>query len=109
MRTILQDLSYGLRGLLKNRGFTAVALLTLALGIGATSAIFSVVYAVLLRSLPYRDPARLVAVYEDISQAGFPHNTPAPGNYAAWRAQTGIFQDVAASKGTSYDLTGSGE
>ncbi|MFZ0592607.1 MAG: ABC transporter permease [Bryobacteraceae bacterium] len=109
MRTILQDLSYGLRGLLKNRGFTAVALVTLALGIGATSAIFSVVYAVLLRSLPYRDPARLVAVYEDISQAGFPHNTPAPGNYAAWRAQTGIFQDVAASKGTSYDLTGSGE
>jgi predicted permease len=108
MRTFLQDSSYGLRGLLKNGGFTAIALVTLALGIGATSAIFSVVYAVLLRSLPYRDPARLVAVYEDISKEGFPWNTPAPGNYSAWKAQTRIFEDVAASKWATDDLTASG-
>jgi putative ABC transport system permease protein len=108
MRTLLQDASYGLRGLVKNRGFTTVAVLTLALGIGATSAIFSVVYDVLLRSLPYRDPSRLVAVYEDNSQIGFPHNTPAPGNYAAWKGQTDIFEDVAATEGAIYDLTSAG-
>jgi predicted permease len=97
MRTFIQDLRYGLRLLARSPGFTAIALLTLTLGIGATAAIFSVVDAVLLRALPYRDPQRLVSVFEDISQTGFPRNTPAPGNYADFRAQTGIFEDIAAS------------
>src|SRR5450755_5187528 len=97
MRTFLQDLRYGLRMLAKSPGFTAAALFTLTLGIGATAAIFSVVDAVLLRALPFRDPSRLVAVYEDASRVGFPRNTPAPGNYADWKAQTQIFQDVAAT------------
>jgi putative ABC transport system permease protein len=97
MRTFIQDLRYGLRLLARSPGFTAIALLTLMLGIGATAAIFSVVDAVLLRALPYRDPQRLVTVFEDASAVGFPRNTPAPGNYADWKAQTQIFEDVAAA------------
>ena len=109
MGTLGQDLRYGLRMLAKSPGFTAAALLTLTLGIGATAAIFSVVDAVLLRSLPFRDPDRLVTVYEDISKMGFPRNTPAPGNYADWKAQTQIFEDTAAVVWQVYDLSGKGE
>jgi len=65
---------------------------------------------VLLRTLPYRDPQRLVSVFEDISQGGFPRNTPAPGNYADWKAQAQIFEDAAAAatggKWHVYSLTG---
>jgi predicted permease len=110
MRTFIQDLRYGLRLLARSPGFTAIALLTLMLGIGATAAIFSVVDAVLLRALPFRDPQRLVTVLEDASEVGFPRNTPAPGNYADWKAQTQIFEDVAAAaEGGSwhaFSLTG---
>jgi putative ABC transport system permease protein len=106
MRTLIQDLRYGLRLLARSPGFTAIALLTLMLGIGATAAIFSVVDAVLLRALPYREPQRLVSVFEDDSEIGFPRNTPAPGNYADWKAQTQIFEDAAASSGRIYNLTG---
>ena len=109
MRTFLQDIRYGLRTLAKSPGFTAAALLTLMLGIGATAAIFSVVDAVLLRALPFRDPAQLVSVFEDDSHVGFPRNTPAPGNYADWKAQTQIFQDVAAVSEQVYNLSGKGE
>ena len=108
MRTLIQDLRYGLRLLARSPGFTAIALLTLMLGIGATAAIFSVVDAVLLRALPYRDPQRLVSVYEDAGEIGFPRNTPAPANYADWKAQTQTFEDVAAMSGGAYSLTGSG-
>jgi predicted permease len=106
MRTLLQDLRYGLRLLAHSPGFTAIAVLTLTLGIGATAAIFSVVDAVLLRALPFRDPQRLVSVFEDISAAGFPRNTPAPGNYAEFKAQTQIFEDAAATNERTYSLTG---
>jgi len=105
MRTFAQDLRYGFRLFVQNPGFTTVALLTLTLGIGATAAIFSVVDAVLVRSLPYRDPGRLVRVYEDAEREGFPFNTPAPGNYQDWKAQTQIFQDVAALAPGVYNLT----
>jgi putative ABC transport system permease protein len=109
MRNFLQDVRYGLRMLAKSPGFTVAALLTLTLGIGATAAIFSVVDAVLLRALPFRDPSRLVAVYEDASRVGFPRNTPAPGNYADWKAQTQIFEDTAATSEQVFNLSGKGE
>ncbi len=109
METILKDIRYTLRGLLKNRAFTAVAVLTLALGIGANAAIFSVVNAVLLKPLKFHDPDRLVVIWEEASFAGFPLNTPAPGNYVDWKAQNQSFEDMAATADTSFNLTGDGE
>jgi predicted permease len=109
VQTFLQDIRYGLRGLWKRPGFTAVALITLALGIGANAAIFSVVNAVLLRPLQFRDPERLVILWEDISFAGFPRNTPAPANYVDWKNQLQSYEDVAASAESSLNLTGDGE
>jgi len=109
METLLKDIRYGIRGLLKRPGFTAIALITLALGIGANTAIFSVVNAVLLRPLSFQDPERLVIVWEDATFAGFPRNTPAPANYVDWKNQNQSFADMAASHQTSFNLTGDGE
>ncbi|MFL6227288.1 MAG: ADOP family duplicated permease [Pyrinomonadaceae bacterium] len=104
-----QDLRYGARVLLKNRAFTIVAVIALALGIGANSAIFSVVNTVLLRPLPYKDPERIVSVDEDNSRHGFPHDTPAPANYIDWRDQNKVFDQMAAIADLSMNLTGAGE
>ena len=109
METLIKDIRYGVRGLLKRPGFTAIALITLALGIGANTAIFSVVNAVLLRPLPFRDPDQLAIVWEDATFAGFPRNTPAPANYVDWKTQNQSFVDMAASAETSFNLTGDGE
>jgi putative ABC transport system permease protein len=104
-----QDLRYGLRTLVKNPGFTAVAVIALALGIGANSAIFSVVNTVLLRPLPYKDPDRLVMVWEDDTKAGYPRDTPAAANYIDWRDQNQVFEGMAAMTDQSFNLTGSGD
>jgi len=109
MEVILKDIRYAIRGLLKNRAFTAVAVLTLALGIGANAAIFSVVNAVLLKPLKFQDPDRLVIIWEEATFAGFPLNTPAPGNYLDWKSQNRSFEDMAATADTSFNLTGDGE
>jgi putative ABC transport system permease protein len=109
METLFKDIQYGVRGLLKRPGFTVIALITLALGIGANTAIFSVVNAVLLRPLPFQDPEQLVIVWEDATFAGFPRNTPAPANYVDWKNQNQSFSDMAASHVTSFNLTGDGE
>ena len=109
METLLKDLRYGARGLWKRPGFTVVAVLTLALGIGANTAIFSVVNAVLLRPLQFRDPERLAIIWEDATFAGFPRNTPAPANYVDWKTQTQSFDDVAASHESTFNLTGNGD
>ena len=109
MELLLRDIRFGLRGLIKRPGFTVIALITLALGIGANTAIFSVVNAVLLRPLPFQKPEELVIVWEDATFAGFPHNTPAPANYVDWKAQNQSFADMAASNETSFNLTGDGE
>lgn len=104
----MQDLRHALRLLRRNPGFTAIAVLALALGIGANTAIFSVVDAVLLQQLPYEDPSRIVAVWEDASAWGFPRNTPAPANWADLRKQNNVFTDIAATAGRSVNLTGDG-
>jgi putative ABC transport system permease protein len=109
METLLKDIRYGIRGLLKRPGFTAIALITLALGIGANTAIFSVVNAVLLRPLPFKDPDQLMVVWEDATFAGFPRNTPAPANYVDWKTQNQSFADMAASAERSFNITGDGE
>src|SRR5262245_33371034 len=107
IETLFQDLRYGMRMLLKNPGFTSIAVFTLALGIGANTAIFSVVNAVLLRSLPYRDPDRIVTIRNyganqnriDVSGADF----------LDWREQATVFEQIAALTYDSVDFTGSGE
>src|SRR5258705_1450638 len=109
MELLLNDIRYGIRGLLKRPGFTAISVITLALGIGANTAIFSVVNAVLLKPIPLRDPERLVMVWEDAAFAGFPRNTPAPANYVDWKTQNHSFEDMAASATASFNLTGDGE
>ena len=80
----LRDVRHGFRMLRRSPGFTAAALLTLALGIGATSAVFSVVRTVMLEPLPYRDPDRLVAIWET-NRGGTSRNVIAPANFVAWR------------------------
>jgi putative ABC transport system permease protein len=109
METLIKDIRYAMRGLVKRPAFTIIALLTLALGIGANTAIFSVVNAVLLRPLPFRDPEQVVMVWEDASFAGFPLNTPAPANYVDWKNQNQSFADMAASAEQSFNLTGDGD
>ncbi|HET9531507.1 MAG TPA: ABC transporter permease [Blastocatellia bacterium] len=109
MQTLWQDLRYGLRMLIKNPGFTAVAVLTLALGIGANTAIFSVVNTVLLQPLPYNDPDRLVMVWEEDTKRGYPRDTPAVANFIDWRDQNQVFEAMAAMADASFNLTGAGE
>src|SRR5438046_937206 len=104
-----QDVRYGLRMLAKNRAFTAIAVLALALGIGANSAIFSVVNAILLRPLPYKNPDQLVMVWENATHLGFPKNTPAPPNFLDWQRQNSVFTGMAAMVERSFNLTGVGE
>jgi putative ABC transport system permease protein len=108
MSTLISDLRYGLRLLRHAPGFTAVAMGALALGIGANTAIFSTVDAVLLRPLPYADPDRVVVVWEDSTAAGFPRNTPASGNYIEWKKRNHVFADMAATRGFSANLTADG-
>src|ERR1700754_2479844 len=105
----LQDLRYAARILWKNPGFTAVAVIALALGIGANTAIFSVVNTVLLRPLPYKDPEQLVMVWEDNSRHGYPRDTPAAANFVDWRDQNSVFSGMAAFADTYFNLTGVGD
>ena len=104
-----QDLRYGLRMLVRNPGFTIVAVIALALGIGANSAIFSVVNTVLLKPLPYKNPDALMTVWEDATHMGFPFNTPSPANFIDWREQNTVFEGMAAMAQRSFNLTGAGE
>jgi putative ABC transport system permease protein len=109
MDNLLRDLKYAFRALVKKPGFTVVAVITLALGIGANTAIFSVVNAVLLSPLPYQEPDRLVMVWEDATFAGFPRNDPAPANFMDWKNQNQVFEDMAALAWSGFSLTGDGE
>lgn len=103
----IQDLRYGVRQLRRSLGFTVAILVTIGLGIGANTAIFSILHATLLRSLPYRDPARLVA----ISQRNLErqqNDTVTGGDYTDWKTRNHVFSDLAYSWDTPYTLTGSG-
>src|SRR5216683_7515298 len=104
MATILQDLKYGLRMLAKNPGFAAVAVLTLALGIGVTTAIFSVVYGVLLRPLPYADPDRIVAIFELTSKRR--PTALADPTFDDFRDQSRSFQAIAKYGGALATVSG---
>ncbi len=105
---LLRDVQYGARVLQKSPGFTVAAVLTLALSIGANTAIFSVVHAVLLQPLPFRNPDRLAMVWEDASFMGFPEDTPAPANFVDWKNRNHVFEDMAALRGDLMNLTGDG-
>src|ERR1044072_3527636 len=107
MQSLINDLRYGVRMLLKHPQVTAISVVTLALGIGATTAIFSVVNAVLLNPLPFRDPDRVVALWENVPNQG--RWRVAPANFHDWKKQNTVFEDVAAFGRNSLTLTGDGE
>src|SRR5262245_16981443 len=96
MHTLTQDFRFALRMLLKNPGFTAVAVLTLALGIGANTAIFSVVSSVLFRPLPFKDPDRLVTVWERNVKKGYDMNHAGVATFLDWKRQNNAFESMAA-------------
>ena len=107
MSNVMQDLRYALRMLLKNPGFSVVAIIALALGIGANTAIFSVVNTVLLRSLPYNDPDRLMIVREN-KLPQFPGFSVSPGNFLDWQKQSNSFEKLVAINGVAYNLVAGG-
>ena len=109
MHAIKQDLTYALRLLVKQPGVTFIAILTLALGIGANTAIFSAVNAILLRPLPYADPDRLVMVFEKRLAEGVLDNVVSPADFLDWSKMNGAFDGIAAMSGANADLTGVGE
>src|SRR5262245_50445558 len=107
MQTLLQDLRYGARMWMKQPGFTLIAVITLAMGIGANTAIFSVVNAVLLRALPYRDAGGIVAIQELDPQGNRVQVTPA--NFLDWRAQNTVFAQLAAIFSRQSNLANDGQ
>ena len=111
LENLLRDLRISVRTLLRSPGFSMIAVLVMALCIGATTSLFTVVRSVLLRPLPFRDPERLVMVYEhfrdpSMNAQGFNYNSVAPGDYYDWRAQTHGFEDMAAWRYWQFNLTG---
>ncbi len=101
MQTLLQNIRFSLRMLARNRGLTLTVLLTLAIGIGANTAIFTVDYATLLAPLPYPQPDQLVMVWSKIQTY---HNGVAAGDFLDWKQQNTVFQDLCAWSGTSFNL-----
>src|SRR6266568_2732112 len=107
LSAMLKDLRYAFRQLLKNPGFTTVAVLTLALGIGANTATFSVVDGVLLKPLPYEEPGQLVQVWEAPGPGG--RNSVSPGAFLDWREHSTVFENLSLRQHTDMNLTGEGE
>ena len=108
LETLTQDVRYGVRMLAKHKAFTSIAVVTLALGIGANTAIFSVVNELLLRPLPYRDAERVVMLWE-VTPEGRHQNTTSRANFRGWRDQSTSFESMAAFTDQRFNLTGDGE
>jgi predicted permease len=111
LENLLRDLRISFRTLFRSPGFSLIAVLVMALCIGAATSLFTVARSVLLRPLPFRDPARLVMIYEhfrdpSMNAQGFNYNTVAPADYYDWRAQTHGFEDMAALHWSQFNLTG---
>jgi len=108
LEKFVRDVRYGARTLTRSPGFTLVAILVIALGIGATTSLFTIVRAVLLRQLPFRDPEKLVMVYEHfrVATEGDGFNVVSPADFRDWREKTHGFQDMAAWREYGFDLTG---
>ncbi|HET6647139.1 MAG TPA: ABC transporter permease, partial [Pyrinomonadaceae bacterium] len=109
METLFKDLRYAIRSLLKQPGFAAIAVITLALGIGANTAMFSVINAVLLRPLPYHEPDRLVTIWEESPERDLYQLPISYANYRDWIDQNHVFEQIAAYTFTNLNLTGAGE
>jgi predicted permease len=109
MENLLQDIRFGIRMLWKNPVFTILAVLALAIGIGANTSIFSVVNTVLLKALPYKEPDRLVMVWSSSPKKGFSIIPVSPANYVDFREQNRVFDAMGISNGAIYSLTGEGE
>src|SRR5215216_370435 len=109
MSTLIQDLRYGARIMFKHPGFTLVAVITLALGIGANTAIFSLVNSILLRPLPFRDPDRLVRMLQASPKLGLPSWGVSQADFAAYREQNRSFESIALYNSGGINLTGEGE
>ncbi|HEY8186781.1 MAG TPA: ABC transporter permease [Pyrinomonadaceae bacterium] len=109
MQTLIKDIRYGIRSLLKTPAFTAIAIVTLALGIGANTAMFSVINAVLLRPLPYNQPDRLVTIWEESPQRGLYEMPISLANMRDWIDQNHTFDQISAYTFTNLNLTGAGE
>src|SRR4030095_16290457 len=108
METVWHDLSHGIRTLLKNPGFTTVAILSVAIGIGANSAIFSVTNALLLRPLSYKDSDKLVILWSRSPGLNVPQDWFSPGQYLDVKTQNTVFDETAITIGASFNLTGRG-
>src|SRR5690242_4635800 len=106
MTALLSDIRYGVRTLLRNPAFTCIAVLTFALGIGANSAIFSVVNTVLLKPLPFKDPDNLMTIFERNSAIGKDRDPVAPANFEDWRRADTGFDQLAAYRYGSFAFTG---
>ena len=107
METLLRDVRDGFRALRKNPGFTIIAILTLALGIGASTALFSVVNGVLLNPLPYKNPEQLISLYTRTTQ--FDNGSTSYPNFLDWQKSNHSFVGLSAYRGDDFNLTGSGE
>src|ERR1700748_2554195 len=112
MSALLQDIRFALRLLRKNPGFALIAAIIMALGIGANTAIFSIMHKVLLQPLPFRDADRVVQIWHTPPQSSFPGMTTfsiSPANFLDWQKENHVFDSMALYSGANFDLTGAGK